>query len=177
MSAIARQAGVHVDTIYQTIGRKPDLVRLLLESAISGTDEAVPALQRDYVQAIRAEPTARGRLDIYAEATCAIMARLQPIHRIVREAAASELALAALWSEIADRRAANMRLFVADLASVAPIRSELSLEEAADVIWSTNGPEFYTLLVIERGWSPDRFAAWLADSWARLLLADNTSTG
>jgi AcrR family transcriptional regulator len=173
VSVIARQAGVHVDTIYQTIGRKPDLVRLLLETAISGQDEAVPALQRDYVRAIRAEPTARGRLTVYAAAACRIMERLQPIHQVVREAAASEPALAELWSEIAERRASNMRLFVAELIDVAPLRPGLSIDEAADVIWSTNGPEFYTLLVVERGWLPDRFAAWLAETWARLLLADN----
>jgi hypothetical protein len=34
------------------LGRKPELARLLIETAISGTDQAIPAEQRDYVQAI-----------------------------------------------------------------------------------------------------------------------------
>lgn len=50
---IAAQAGVNVDTIYRSVGRKPQLVRAVLESALSGLPEAVPAQQRDYVQRIR----------------------------------------------------------------------------------------------------------------------------
>ncbi len=49
---------------------------------------------------------------------------------------------------------------------------ELDRDAVAGVIWSMNAPEFYTLLVDERGWSPDRFAAWIAEAWERLLLAD-----
>jgi hypothetical protein len=34
-----------------------------------------------------------------------------------------------------------------------------------------NSAEYFTLLVRERGWDPDRLAAWLADAWCRLFLA------
>jgi len=37
MAAIAAQAGVALDTVYASVGRKPDLARLLIETAISGT--------------------------------------------------------------------------------------------------------------------------------------------
>ena len=33
-----------------------------------------------------------------------------------------------------------------------------------------NAPEFYLLCVRERGWSPDFFEHWLADSWKALFL-------
>ncbi len=36
--------------------------------------------------------------------------------------------------------------------------------------WATNAPEFYLLLVEERGWPPEQFEAWLAELWTRLLL-------
>jgi hypothetical protein len=45
------------------------------------------------------------------------------------------------------------------------------LNEAADVIWAMNAPEFYLLLVEERGWDSAQYARWLADAWCRLLLA------
>src|SRR5881628_145973 len=45
---IARRARVAVDTVYATVGRKPALLREVLEAAISGTDDAVPAADRDY---------------------------------------------------------------------------------------------------------------------------------
>src|SRR5580700_3737573 len=54
MTAIADRAGVALDTVYASAGRKPELARLLIETAISGTTQAVPADDRDYVQAIRA---------------------------------------------------------------------------------------------------------------------------
>jgi hypothetical protein len=34
-----------------------------------------------------------------------------------------------------------------------------------------NGPEYWVLLVGERGWSPGRLATYLADAWTRTLLA------
>ena len=57
------------------------------------------------------------------------------------------------------------------------MRRSLSIDEAADIIWATNGPEFYTLMVIERGWNIERFEAFLADAWVRLLLEDDRSIG
>jgi len=70
---------------------------------------------------------------------------------------------------IADRRAANMRLLAADLARTGSLR--VGIEEAADVIWATNSPEFFLLMVRDRGWEPKRFQAWLAATWRQLLLA------
>ena len=39
---IAAAAGVHVRPSYELVGRKPVILRELLERAISGTDRAVP---------------------------------------------------------------------------------------------------------------------------------------
>jgi AcrR family transcriptional regulator len=170
MTAIADRAGVAVDTVYASAGRKPELARLLIETAISGTDQAIPAGQRDYVHAIQAAPDADTKIAIYAAAVAAIAPRLAPVLAIIQQAARDEPELAALWSQIAERRAANMRLFVADLAAAAPLR--LDLDEAADIVWATNATELYQLLVSQLGWSPQRYEHFLADTWHRLLLAD-----
>lgn len=170
MTAIADRAGVSLDTVYASVGRKPQLAQLLIETAISGTDQAIPAEQRDYVQAIRAARDARTKIGLYAAAITAIAPRMALVLGILRQAAPGEPELAALWAEIAERRAANMRLFVADLAAVAPLR--LEPDEAADVVWATNATELYHLLVGERGWTPERYQHFLTDTWLRLLLAD-----
>ena len=169
MTAIAARAGEALDTVYASVGRKPELARLLIETAISGTDQAVPAEQRDYVQAIQAAPDADTKIALYAAAITAIAPRLALVLGIVQQAAPAEPQLAALWREIAERRAANMRRFVAELATVATLR--VDLDEAADIVWATNAPELYQLLVGQRGWSPDRYEHFLADAWHRLLLA------
>jgi AcrR family transcriptional regulator len=172
MTAVAAHAGVALDTVYASVGRKPELARLLIETAISGTGQAVPAEQRDYVLAIQAAPDAETKIAIYASAMRAIAGRLAPVLSIVQQAAPAEPALAALWTEIAERRSANMRRFTAELAAVAPLR--LEPQDAADIIWATNAPELYQLLVGQRGWSPERYEHFLADTWRRLLLAEAT---
>jgi len=170
MPAIAQAAGVSLDTVYATVGKKPALFRLLIEMAISGTDGEVPAEEREYVRAIRAEADAAGKLRIYAAALCSIQERLAPLFRVLQGAAALDPELAALWESISQRRAKNMRLFAADLAATGRVRADLSVAKAADVIWTMNSPEFYLLLVEERGWSPREFEDWLVDAWGRLLL-------
>src|SRR6516162_5692004 len=75
MTAIAERAGVALDTVYASAGRKPDLARLLIETAISGTDQAIPAEQRDYVKAVRAAADADTKIAIYAAAVAATAPR------------------------------------------------------------------------------------------------------
>jgi AcrR family transcriptional regulator len=170
MAAIAEQAGVALDTVYASVGRKPRVARLLIEAAISGTGQAVPAGERDYVQAIEAAPDAGAKIAIYAAAMRAIAGRLAPVLGIVQQAGAAEPELAALWREIAERRAASMRRFADSLAAVATLR--VSVDEAADIVWATNAPELYQLLTSQRGWTPDRYERFLTDTWRRLLLAE-----
>jgi AcrR family transcriptional regulator len=171
MAAVAGSAGVALDTVYAAVGPKPVLFRLLLETAISGTDQPVPALERDYVRAIRAEPDPAAKLARYAEAVRGVHQRLAPLFQVLEQAATADPELAALWREIAGRRAANMRLLAADLAATGGLRPDIGLDEVADVLWSMNSPEFYLLLVDQRGWDPDRYQRWLADAWRRLLLS------
>jgi AcrR family transcriptional regulator len=171
IAQIAAKAGVAVDTVYAAVGTKPVLTRLLMETAISGTDQAVPAEERDYVQRIRAASTASEKIRVYAAAVTEVNSRLAPLHLVLRDAAAQAPELGELWAEIATRRAGNMRLFAQDLAATGELRPGLDVDEVADVVWSLNSAEYYTLLVRERGWPPARLAAWLADTWCRLFLA------
>jgi AcrR family transcriptional regulator len=171
MPEIARAAEVALDTVYAAVGKKPALFRLLVESAISGEAEAVTAEERGYVQAIRVEPDAAGKLRIYAAALCRIQPRLAPLFNALQTAAPLDPDLRALWREIAERRAANMRLFAEDLAATGVLRAGLSISAVADIIWSMNSPEYYLLLVEQRGWPLSEFERWLGDAWARLLLA------
>lgn len=170
MAVIAADAGVAVDTIYSAIGTKAQVFRLLVESALSGEDEPVPALERDYVQSMREADGARAKLTVYARAVREIHVRLGPLFGVLRHAAEMDDELAALWSEIAQRRAENMRLLAADLAGTGELRTDLAVDDVADIVWATNSSELYDLLVRGRGWSPERFEAFLLDAWCRILL-------
>lgn len=170
IAEIARRADVHVDTVYELVGRKPVLLRELIELAISGADQAVDAEQRDYVVALRAEPDPRRKLAIYARATREIHGRMAPLLMALRDAATTDPDAQQVWDDIAARRAANMRKLAADLGRAGGLRTGLSVDEAGDTIWATNSAELYLLLTGDRGWSPEHYEAWLADLWARVLL-------
>lgn len=171
IAAIATEAGVNVDTVYDLVGRKPVLLRELIEQTISGTDHAVAAEDRDYVVAIRAEPDPATKLALYAAATTRIHARMAPLFVAVRDASATEPEADEVWRQISDRRAANMRKLVTDIRDGGGLRPGLTVSDAADTIWATNSPELYVLLTVDRRWAPERYQEWLADSWCRLLLS------
>lgn len=170
VAAVADAAGVNVDTVYRLVGRKPMLLRELIEQAISGTDRAVPAEERPAIIALRAEPDPTRKLAIYATAIAEGHQRLAPLVLAAREAAATEPEAHDVWQQISDRRAANMRKLVADLAAVDGLRPDLDPDDAADAVWALNSPELFAMLTDERGWTPDRYQRWLADALVRLLV-------
>jgi AcrR family transcriptional regulator len=171
IAAVAARAGVNVDTVYELVGRKPVLLRELIEQAISGTDHPVAAEEREYVKAIKAEPDPAKKLAIYARAVRRIQERMAPLFLALRDASSTEPEAHEVWKQIGERRAANMRNLVRDIRAAGGLRANLSVEAAADVVWAFNSSELFVLLTAERGWSSRRFENWLADAWCRLLLA------
>jgi AcrR family transcriptional regulator len=170
IAAVADRAEVSVATVYELVGRKPTILRELIEQAISGTDRTVVAEEREYVQAIRAEADASVKLATYAAAVAEIQQRVSPLFLALRDAASTEPEALAVWDEINERRAANMHRLASELAETGRLRPGLRVADVADVIWATNSAEFYVLLTVERGWSPQQFQGWLTDAWQRLLL-------
>jgi hypothetical protein len=50
----------------------------------------------------------------------------------------------------------------------------MSLKRATDILWSLNHPDVWLLLVDQRGWSPEGYERWCADTaCAQLLEADH----
>jgi len=168
---IAAQAGVSVDTLYATVGRKPQLLREVVETAISGTDRTVPAEERGYVIALRAAPGAVAKIRIYTDAIATISPRTAPIFAALRDASRTDQSCADLDLEISKRRADNMLRFAADLRATGELRPELTDRFIADTIWATSGWEHYAQLVTGRGWTATQFGDYLRESWTRLFLA------
>ena len=170
VAAVASKAQVNVDTVYQLVGRKPVLLRELIEQSISGTDHAVVAEERDYVNAIAAETDPAEKLAIYARAVRRIQERMAPLFLALRDASATEPEARDTWEEISQRRATNMGKLARELRAANGLRQDLSIDQAADMIWATASSELYVLLTVERGWTPHRFEQWLTDTWRRTLL-------
>ena len=170
VQAVADRAGVSLDTVYATVGRKPQLLLAVHDMALAEGPDPRPARQRDYVQAVSEAPTAEAKIRVYAAAMARVLPRSVPIMRALSEAGATEPGCAAQHEAISERRAANMRLFVADLRATGELRADLSDDDAADLVWSLNSPEWFGLME-SRGRTPEEYGRLLAEVLVRTLLA------
>ena len=166
---IARAAGVSVDTLYASVGRKPQLLLAVHDMGLAGGDVPLEAQQRDYVQQVRSTDGASAKIAVYAAALARVLPRTVPLLESLREAGATDPDCREAYRGVAERRAANMRLFAADLRSTGELRADLDDDAVADLVWSMNGPDYY-LLVRSRGRTAEEYAALVRDVWTRTLL-------
>lgn len=165
VAEVAHNAGVSVDTVYTSVGRKPELVLAVIDAALGGGN----AEQRAYVKAIRAHVSASDKIATYAAAVARLVPKVAPLQEALRKAGETDAACATAWRQLVTRRAGNMLLFAAELRSTGQLRADLSDAEVADIVWSTNAPEYW-LLLEQRGWNPIRYQQLLIDLWTRTLL-------
>jgi AcrR family transcriptional regulator len=166
---VARRAKVSVDTVYASVGRKPQLLLAVHDMILGSSDEPVPAEERDYVRRIREAATAEEKIRLYAEALADLLPHTVPLNLALRDAGAREPRCRELRESISRRRRANMRLFAAELRDTGRLRPDLTDEQAADLVWSMNSPEYFQLLT-DAGYTPDQYANLVADAWTRTLL-------
>ncbi|MEO7360878.1 MAG: TetR/AcrR family transcriptional regulator, partial [Gemmatimonadaceae bacterium] len=69
----------------------------------------------------------------------------------------------------ADRRR-RMHANAKHLHDAGHLREGLSVAHATDVLWTFSAPEFFELLVRQRGWTVERFGAFVGTSIAAALL-------
>lgn len=61
-----------------------------------------------------------------------------------------------------------MTMFARALHQEGHLRPDVSVEEAGDM--DLHSPEVYELLVVQRGWTPQRYGRWVADTLTAALL-------
>lgn len=166
---VARTARVSVDTVYASVGRKPQLLLAVHDMILASADEPLPAVERDYVRRIQEATTVEDKIRRYADALAELLPRTVPLDLALREAGTSDRECRELRESISRRRRANMRLFAADLRSTGQVRPDLDDDQVADVVWSMNSAEFFQLLA-DAGYRPHQYADLVADIWGRMLL-------
>jgi AcrR family transcriptional regulator len=170
VAQVAERARVSVDTLYASVGRKPQILLAVPDMVLGSADEPIPALQRDYVAAVRRAVGARAKIEVYAEALGRILPDAVPLSDALRVASLTDPECRTVWEDLNERRAANMLLFAADLRATGDLRDDVSDADVAHLVWSMNSPEYY-LLATSGGRSPAQYAALVADVWSRTLLA------
>jgi AcrR family transcriptional regulator len=178
IAAVAARAGVSPDTIYSTIGSKIALLREVLDVVIGGDDEDVALLDRSGPQAMRAEPDQRRQLTMFATGITEQLERVRPIDDVLRSAAAVDPAAAELRADLQLRqRKSAMQAVVSWVSAHGPLRSGLSSDDAAAIVWTLTSPEVHLLLRDSSGWSRKRYEDWLATTLVESLLPPAPTDG
>lgn len=165
MEDIAKEAGVAYQTVYAIFGTKLRLAEGLIEVGFPHVEDALklfdPLAQSDDPE-LGLRTGARVSRLIYE--ICA------DLLRFMRES--GDPALLVHYREREERRFLDMTQFglPAMLERSGRLRAGMSPSEAVAVIWALTGPDQYTQLVFQRGWSPSRYEEWLGDALISMLI-------
>jgi AcrR family transcriptional regulator len=165
MEAIARHAGVAVQTVYAIYGSKRAILFALL-------DEMAVDADRMRMEARLAETSGDARQQLRAGLAFNIRfyTRGADLIELARTVSGVEPDLGAMWREGEARRRRAQSALIASWDRAGRLAPGLTAREASDVMWALSGPDVYRLLVIERGWSLRRFERWLSETLERSLL-------
>jgi AcrR family transcriptional regulator len=172
MRAIAAEAGVSIPTVELLFGTKAQLLHVVLDVAIAGDDEPVPVLSRAWAHDAQSTDDVVEFVSAVAKVLQEAQVRSAGVMLAAYEAAASDPDIQVL---IADRQLQRERTagwIVDGVLARASLRAGRDRAAAVDTIWMLMDPVVFSRLTRHRGWSPERYATWFADSVAQLLVGD-----
>lgn len=94
--------------------------------------------------------------------------RVAPLMRVMEQSVATGQGLEELRQRIFRDMRAVAPVWIKHLGSA--LNPGLTIDEAADVMFTLQSPYVYSTLTVDLGWTPDRYEQWLADAVPRLLL-------
>ncbi len=163
MEEIAREAGVAYQTLYAVFRTKLRVAEAIVEAGWPHVAAAVQLLEA-------ASPSSDPDSWLTTVATMSrrIYEPCADLERFLRES--GELSLLGRYRQARQSRYERLQALRPILELEGRLRPGLNADDAIDIVWSLSGPENYIELVFERGWTPDRYEAWLGDSLRTLLL-------
>lgn len=166
---IAAEAGVAVQTIYNSVGSKRDILSRVLDFAAAGDRAPVPVPQFMREQAER-EPDPRRVIAQLVEFWRGALPRTAPVFRILREVAASDPEIGELERARAAQRLGNYGHAARLLAGRNALRRGMTIDEAAAAIFAIGHPETYRALVLDGTWDDAEWATWVQKTLEQALL-------
>lgn len=175
LAAVARDAGVSVDTVYAVFGSKRGLLAAVMDVNVGGDDQPLAVLDRELPQRMRAESDQRRQISLFATGMAGELERIRPLDDVLRSAAAADPDVAAARHEQNDvQRHAAMATVVGWVRARGQLRRGLDDAAAADVVWTLTSPEVHHMLLTTRGWTRSQYETWLRETLERALLPDAT---
>ncbi|HVO79260.1 MAG TPA: TetR/AcrR family transcriptional regulator [Terriglobales bacterium] len=165
IEAIAQRAEVSAQSVYAIFKSKTGILTALLDQSTFGPD------YEEVVRQARGASDPETRLRLAARVARQIRGAQSAAFDLMRGAGVVAPELAKLQQQrerLRYEREESMIIFLRDSGRLRP---GLSHKSARDISWMLTGGDVYRMLVRERGWSPQKYQDWLADTLVRSLLA------
>jgi len=169
IEAIARRAEVSAPSVYAIFKSKTGLLIALLDQSMFGAD--YEEVVRQTLRATDPET----RLRRAAAVARQIRGTQSAVFDLMRGAGVVAPELAKLEQDREDLRYEKEEGLITFLRDAGALRSGLSHKTARDIFWMLTGGDVYRMLVRGRGWSPQKYQNWLADTLMRSLLRKRES--
>jgi hypothetical protein len=161
--------------VYTAFTGKAALLKQAVDLLLAGDDAPVPVRDRPWFQELLHQRDPGRLLELEARNDRMISERVAPLLEAVRNASATDDAIAKLYATIKQQRHTGARIVAEALAALGPLRYDLDLDAATDVLWLLKDPALYTALTGDRGWPAERYQAWLARAMQASLLPARAS--
>jgi TetR/AcrR family transcriptional regulator of autoinduction and epiphytic fitness len=169
MRAIAAEAGVSIPTVELLFGTKAQLLHVALDVAIAGDDEPLPVLSRAWADDAQSTDDVVEFLSAVAEVLREAQVRSAGVMLAAYEAATADPDIHVLVADRELQRERTAGWIVDGVLGRASLRGGLDWTAAVDTVWILMDPVVFSRLTKHRGWSPERYATWFADSVAQLV--------
>jgi AcrR family transcriptional regulator len=171
MAAIATGGGVALKTVYVTFETKSGVLRALWNLLLRGDEDDVPVMNRAWYQEVLDEPDPKRQLRLNARNSRIVKERIATVLEVIRNAAPLDPEIEALWGRIQSDFYGVQLSIVKKLHAGNALRPGLDVARATDILWTLNHPDVWLLLVRGRGWTPDEYESWFAETSCDQLLA------
>jgi len=168
IAAIARQAGVSVETIYVGFGGKRALLEAVVAAAVRGLQPGTPLMDQAGPRAVLAVPDQRSQIAFFAKDIAEVLGRAAALMAVVRAAAESEPELKELYVGLHQGRTRNLAMVIDAMLQHGPLRTDRDTAIAS--LDRLSSPELFLVVTNVEGLSPAQYARWLADALTALLL-------
>lgn len=170
IEAISERSDVPPATIYRLFSSKLGILKTLLDTSIAGDEQGLTLQGRPEVTDLFSEPDPAKLVAGFASICVSINTRSSDTYAILLSAAATDPDAAELLTNHTNLRDLGQGLIAAALARAGALRPGLDKRDAADIVHALMSPELYRLLVVDRGWTAQRYEHWLAQVLAQQLL-------
>ena len=170
IAEIARDADVALKTVYVGFETKAGVLRALWNRELRGERDDLPVAQQEWYVQVLAEPNPERQVRLNARNSREGKERISAVLDIIRGASQVEPEIAELWNRIQTEYRANQCAVAQSVTEKKALRRGLTVDRAADILWTLNNPDVWHLLVGRRGWTPKQFEKWAADTACAQLL-------